>query len=147
MELQKLTVSIVNLKPSIENIMENQEKLKEIAARVLEKANYQSDDNVESDEHGSVIAVIMVISVMLTLIRIIQECNKDKDKMFYANRVRNFSVRRGWFTKMKIKRVLRRELKPEDYKKNSASLVNAILDEAATMKEEDLIALLEASNV
>lgn len=128
-------------------MMENQEKLKEIASRILEKANYESDDNVESDEHGSVIAVIMVISTMLTLIRIIQECNKNKDKMFYANRIRDFSVRRGWFTKMKIKRVLRRELKPEDYKKNAASLVNAILDEAATIKEEDLITLLESANV
>ena len=127
--------------------MENQEKLKEIAARILEKANYESDDSVESDEHGSVIAVIMIISTMLTLIRIIQECNKNKDKMFYANRIRDFSVRRGWFTKMKIKRVLRRELKPEDYKKHAASLVNAILDEAATIKEEDLITLLESANV
>ena len=127
--------------------MENQEKLKEIAASILEKANYETDDNVENDEHGSVIAVIMIICVMLTLVRIIQECSKNKDKMFYADRIRSFSVRRGWFTKMKIKRVLRRELKPEDYKKNAASLVNAILDTAATMKEEDLIALLEASNV
>ena len=128
-------------------MMENQEKLKEIASRVLQKANYQSDDSVETDEHGSVIAVIMIISTMLTLIRIIQECNKNKDKQFYANRIRDFSVRRGWFTKMKIKRVLRRELAPEDYKKNAASLVNAILDEAATMKEEDLITLLESANV
>ena len=128
-------------------MMENQEKLKEIASRVLQKANYQSDDSVETDEHGSVIAVIMIISTMLTLITIIQECNKNKDKQFYANRIRDFSVRRGWFTKMKIKRVLRRELAPEDYKKNAASLVNAILDEAATMKEEDLITLLESANV
>lgn len=142
MVLRKLTVNIVSL-----NMMENQEKLKEIASRILEKANYQSDDNVETDEHGSVIAIIMVISTMLTLIRIIQECNRNKDKMFYANRVRDFSVRRGWFTKMKIKRVLRRELTPEDYKKNAASLVNAILDEAATIKEEDLITLLESANV
>lgn len=127
--------------------MENQEKLKEIASRVLQKANYQSDDSVETDEHGSVIAVIMIISTVLTLIRIIQECNKNKDKQFYANRIRDFGVRRGWFTKMKIKRVLRRELTPEDYKKNAASLVNAILDEAATMKEEDLITLLESANV
>lgn len=127
--------------------MENQEKLKKMAASILEKANYESDDSVENDEHGSVIAIIMIISVMLTLVRIIQECNKNKDNMFYADRIRAFSVRRGWFTKMKIKRVLRRELKPEDYKKNAASLVNAILDTAATMKEEDLITLLESTNV
>ena len=118
-----------------------------MAASILEKANYESDDSVENDEHGSVIAIIMIISVMLTLVRIIQECNKNKDNMFYADRIRAFSVRRGWFTKMKIKRVLRRELKPEDYKKNAASLVNAILDTAATMKEEDLITLLESTNV
>ena len=83
--------------------MENQEKLKAIATSILEKANYQSTDvSGDEDEHGSVIAVIMIISTLLTLIRIIQECNKNKDKMFYANRIRDISVRRGWYTKMRI---------------------------------------------
>ena len=109
--------------------MENQEKLKAIATSILEKANYHSTDvSSDEDEHGSVIAVIMIISTLLTLIRIVQECNKNKDKMFYANRIREISVRRGWYTKMRIKRILRRELTPEDYRKNAASLVNAILD-------------------
>ena len=48
---------------------------------------------------------------------------------------------------MRIKRILRRELKPEDYRKNAASLVNAILDEAAQIKEEDLITILDSANV
>ena len=126
--------------------MENQEKLKAIAESILEKANYESTD-VSGDEHGSVIAVIMIISTLLTLVRIIQECNKNKDKMFYANRIRDISVRRGWYTKMKIRKILRRELSPEDYRKNAASLVNAILDEAAQIKEEDLITILESANV
>lgn len=128
--------------------MENQEKLKAIATSILEKAKYQSTDvSGDEDEHGSVIAVIMIISTLLTLIRIIQECNKNKDKMFYANRIRDISVRRGWYTKMRIRKILRRELTPEDYRKNAASLVNAILDEAAQIKEEDLITILESANV
>ena len=128
--------------------MENQEKLKAIATSILEKANYRSTDvSGDEDEHGSVIAVIMIISTLLTLIRIVQECNKNKDKMFYANRIRDISVRRGWYTKMRIKRILRRELTPEDYRKNATSLVNAILDEAAQIKEEDLITILESANV
>ena len=128
--------------------MENQEKLKAIATSILEKANYHSTDvSGEDDEHGSVIAVIMIISTLLTLIRIVQECSKNKDRMFYANKIRDISVLRGWYTKMRIKRILRRELKPEDYRKNAASLVNAILDEAAQIKEEDLITILESANV
>ncbi len=67
--------------------------------------------------------------------------------MYYANRIRDMSVRRGLYTKMRIKRILRRELTPEDYRKNAASLVNAILDEAAQIKEEDLITILESANV
>ena len=77
MVLQKLTVNTVSL-----NMMENQEKLKEIASRILEKANYESDDSVESDEHGSVIAVIMVISTMLTLIRVFKSAIKIKIRCF-----------------------------------------------------------------
>ena len=128
--------------------MENQEKLKAIATSILEQANYHSNDvSGDEDEHGSVIAVIMIISTLLTLIRIVQECNKNKDKMFYANKIRDISVRRGWYTKMRIKRILRRELTPEDYRKNATSLVNAILDEAAQIKEEDLITILESANV
>jgi hypothetical protein len=126
--------------------MENQEKLKSIAESILEKAKYESTD-ISSDEHGSVIAVIMIISTLLTLVRIVQECNKKKDKMFYANRIRDIGVRRGWYTKMKIRKILRRELSPEDYRKNASSLVNAILDEAAQIKEEDLITILESANV
>ena len=77
--------------------MENQEKLKAIATSILEKANYHSTDvSGEDDEHGSVIAVIMIISTLLTLIRIVQECSKNKDRMFYANKIRDISVRRGW---------------------------------------------------
>ena len=64
-----------------------------------------------------------------------------------SNKIRDISVRRGWYTKMRIKRILRRELTPEDYRKNAASLVNAILDEAAQIKEEDLITILESANV
>lgn len=98
----------------------------------------------------------MIISVILTLIRILQECNKNKlnkdcslsDKCsLYGEQVKEYSVRRGWFTKMRIKKILRREMKPDDYNKYSLSIVNALLDNGETLTDEEIQTLVETANV
>jgi hypothetical protein len=129
----------------------NDKKLKVIAQRVLKKANLPEDENF-----GSVIAILMVISVILTLIRILQECNKNKlsgdctaqDKCnLYASEIKNYSIRRGWFTKMRIKKLLRKELNREQYQKYSLPLIAAILDVGENLNNEEVSCLLEAANV
>lgn len=130
--------------------MKNQ-KLKDIATSILKKANVPEEENF-----GSVIAVLMVISIILTLIRVLQECNKSKlsalstskDKYsFYGQEIKHYSVRRGWYTKMRIKKLLRRELTKEQYEKYSLYLINAILDAGENLKDDEIITLVEAANV
>jgi hypothetical protein len=127
------------------------EKLKQIASKILNRAGI-----AETDNFGSVIAVLMIISIILTLVRVLQECNKNKltnnctaqDKyQLYGGEIKEYSIRRGWFTKMRIKKLLRKELNKEQYEKHSLQLVNAILDIGADLKEDDIITLVEASNV
>jgi hypothetical protein len=129
----------------------NSEELKRIAKKVLNQAGVPEQENF-----GSVIAILMVISIILTLVRVLQECNKNKltgdytaqDKYnLYGAEMKEYSFRRGWFTKMRIKKLLRRELPREQYEKYSLKLVNAILDTGESLQDDEIVTLVEAANV
>lgn len=130
---------------------ENNEKLKAVAEDILKKANIP-----QTEEYGSVIAILMVISIILNAIRVIQECNKTKvselsnanDRFaIYGSDIRNFSKKRGWFTKMRLKKIIRRELDLEQYKQYGDKLLYAILDEGENLTDDKVITLVEAANV
>lgn len=132
--------------------MDNKEKLKNIALKVLVKSSLPKNNEHTFDPF----TILMIISVILTCIRILQECNKNKlskdcamsDKCsLYGQQVKEYSMRRGWFTKMRIKKILRREMKPDDYNKYSLSIVNSLLDHGETLTDEELQTLVEAANV
>jgi hypothetical protein len=129
----------------------NDTALKNIAKKILKQANIP-----ENEMFGSVIAILMIISIILTLVRVLQECNKNKlsgnyteeDKRnLYASEIKEYSIRRGWFTKMRIKKLLRRELNKEQYEKHSIPLMVAILDTGEKLHNEEVSCLLEAANV
>lgn len=126
------------------------QKLKLIAEKVL--SNAKLDNN---ERFGSVIAILMIISIILTAIRVLQECNKSKtgslckeDKYaLYGQEIKLFSSRRGWFTRMRIKKIIRNELNREDYIKYSIPLVEAILTTGESLTEDEVITLVEAAHV
>lgn len=129
----------------------NDNQLKEIASKVLQKAKVPQEE-----KFGSVIAILMIISIVLTLVRVLQECNKNKlsancsssDKYeLYGQEIKEYSLRRGWFTKMRIKKILRRELSKEQYEKYSLALVNALLDTGENLNNQEVLCLVEAANV
>jgi hypothetical protein len=126
-------------------------KLKAIGSKVLAKANISEDE-----KFGSIIAILMIISIILTVIRVLQECNKNKllatctaeDKYsLYGAEIKEYSMRRGWFTKMRIKKILRRELSPEQYNKYSLALTSALLDTGESLDNTEVSCLVEAANV
>lgn len=128
----------------------NTEKIKDIATAILNKTNISYNDNF-----GNPIAILMVISIILTCIRIIQECSKNKQHNFtqkeivddYNNQIIRLSRGRNWFTKLRLKRLIRKEMDYEQYKEYGTSLLNAILDYGEHLTEEDTITLMEAANV
>lgn len=132
--------------------MAENEKLKTIAIKVLEKSNVPKEDN-----YGfAVVTILMIISIILTCVRILQECNKtkirklstDQDKYaIYGEQLKTFSERRGWFTKMRIKKILRREMKKEDYEKYSFAILNALLNTGEVLTDDEIITLVEAAHV
>lgn len=132
--------------------MKNSEQLKSIAVKILEKSQIEKKDEYGFDP----ITILMIISVVLTCIRILQECNKNKlsadsssdDKYnLYQSEIKQYSMRRGWFSKMRIKKILRSQMKPDDYNKYSFSIINALFDTGETLSKEEIKTLMEAANV
>lgn len=132
--------------------MPNNEKLKAIAIKILEKSTIPKEDN-----YGfAVVTILMIISIALTCVRILQECNKSKlstqstaeeKYAIYGEQLKTFSERRGWFTKMRIKKILRREMTREDYNKYSLAILGALLDTGEVLTDDEVVTLVEAANV
>lgn len=131
--------------------MPDSNKLRAIALKVVNNANLNHDE-----KFGSVIAILMIISVVLTCIRILQECNKNKlpencsmsDKCaVYGEEIRTFSRQAGWFTRARIKRILRKELSKEDYNKYALPLVSSILHTGVNLTDDEIQTLVESSHV
>lgn len=130
--------------------MNDNQKLNRIAEKVINKMPNKSDDNF-----GFVITILMVISIILTVIRIIQECNKSKFQSFnqqekytfFGEQAKTLSLKRSWFTKMTIKKIIRKEMSRDNYKTYGYDLMNAILDTGANLTEDEVKTLVESSNV
>jgi hypothetical protein len=132
--------------------MADHDKLKAIAIKILEKSKVPKDE-----VYGfAIVTILMIISIILTCVRILQECNKNKlsanstaqDKCsIYGEQLHTFSERRGWFTKMRIKKILRREMNREDYEKYSLTILNALLDTGEVLTENEIQTLVENANV
>lgn len=127
----------------------SKKNLEPIARKVIDKSG------IPEDNYGSVVLVLMVISIIISAIRVIQECNKNKmialdnnqKYAMYGEQIKGLSSRRGWFTKMRLRKIIRRELKPEDYKLYHESVTTAILDVAENLTDDELYTVMEAANV
>jgi hypothetical protein len=132
--------------------MTDNEKLKNIAIKILEKSNVPKNDT-----YGfAIVTILMIISIILTCVRILQECNKNKltaqstaeeKYSMYSEQIKLFSSKRGWFTKMRIKKILRREMDKEDYEKYSFAILGALLDTGEVLTDDEVVTLVEAANV
>lgn len=132
--------------------MPDNEKLRGIAIKVLNKSTVEKDP-----VYGfAVVTILMIISIILTCIRILQECNKNENNKnctqlekcaLYGEQIKTYSIKRGWFTKMRLKKILRREMSHDDYVKYSISIISALLDTGETLTDDEITTLVEAANV
>lgn len=125
-------------------------KLEKIAGKILKQANIPEDQ-----KFGSIIAILMMISIILTIVRVIQECNKTKtEKMtsqektnIYAESIRTYGKKRGWFTRLRIKKILRQQLPKEDFHKYGIKLTEILMDNGENVTDDEALTLVEESNV
>jgi hypothetical protein len=125
-------------------------EVENIAHKVLKQSNIPDDQ-----KFGSIIAILMMVSIILTVIRVLQECNKNKthdmnckDKSsIYGEAIRTYSKKRGWFTRLRIKRVLKKQLSSEDYHKYGIKITESLMDVGENLTDDEVYSLVEASNV
>lgn len=133
------------------DIMNVDPKLEAIAMKVMDKMDLSN----KSDKYGNIIVVIMIIGIILTLVRIIQECNdqqfsqmnkEDKARRMHEQ-VTSICISRNFLNKWRLRRIIKERLSSEDYKLHGAKLREAILDTGSQLTEEESYTLVEAANV
>lgn len=126
-------------------------QLEAIAMKVMDKMDLSS----RKDKDGNIIVVIMIIGVILSLVRIIQECNnkrfgllnrEQKVKKMHEQ-IRSVSISRSLLNKWRLRKIIKEKLNPEDYKEYGAKLRDAILDTGVDLTEDESYTLMEAANV
>lgn len=122
-------------------------KINNIAQNILNKLN-------TNNQYGSVISILMIVSIILTSVRILQECKKNNQEftsinknLAYQKEVKLLSQKRGWWTKLRLKKIIRKELPYSVYKECANQLVDIMLNYGENITEEETQTLLEAANV
>lgn len=124
-------------------------RLENLAKKVLAKTDISQDGN-----YGSVMLILMVISIIISLIRVIQECQKNKlntmdlsgQKELMRSEISNISIRRTWLNQLRLNRIIKKHISKEDYTKYGSQLKNAILDYGPELNDEDVTALVNVIN-
>ena len=109
--------------------------INDLASEVLEetKKNLRED---KSENYGiDQLTIIIIIGILVNVIRVVQECRKDKDKnktkqIQYAHmttEVRSQATNCGWFAKRRIRKIIREKLTKEQYAKYGEALLQALL--------------------
>lgn len=128
-------------------------KVELLAEEIYNKTMSQID---KSELHGiDPLTIIIIIGIIVNIIRVIQECNKDKVlKLAKSERtellstdIKFRSFQHGWLTRLKLKRIVRKHLTKDQYKTYGEPILKSLLDVGKTVKEEQVSALLEYENV
>ena len=119
-------------------------EVENIGKKVLAETNIPEDE-----KFGSIIALLMVISICVTAIRVVQECNKrnqqcSENENIY-NDIKDFCNQRT-LAKWRLRREMRKAMSREQYKKYGGELESAILNVGNHISLSETNALLEAAN-
>lgn len=130
--------------------MKKNAALEKIAKKVLTNMQLPKDKDYGIDP----ITIIMVISVILTLIRIIQECRKNrklvKDKNEYASLmkrdIQDAILKDSWLNRLRLQRVIKQNLTKDQYKAYGKALQHSIMGTGINLTEDEIYTLMEAAN-
>ena len=129
--------------------------INDLASEVLEetKKNLREDN---SENYGiDPLTIIIIIGILVNVIRVVQECRKDKDKnktkqiqyTYMTTEVRSQATNCGWFAKRRIRKIIKEKLTPEQYKKYGEALLQALLVIGLKATDEQVCSLMEYQNV
>lgn len=127
-------------------------KLNQIAQKILDGVNMENNP-----QYGFIdpLTIILIISVTLTLIRVIQECRKNrlfiKDKNTRANilqkDIQDIALKDSWLNRLRLQRIIRKNLTKDQYKAYGADLQRSLMEVGVNLTEDEAYTLMEAANV
>lgn len=126
-------------------------ELEKIANKVIQKMNLTTKQN----EYQSVILVVMIVGIILSLIRVIQECENKKIKLLHNKKdqaqvmqkaVRSICLKRNLLNQWRLKKIIKQKLSPEEYKNLGDKLKTAIMDVGVDLTDDESLTLMEAAN-
>lgn len=123
--------------------------LEKIAKKVLNKLP-KKEDNYGIDP----LTLIIVIGVMLSLIRVVQECRKKrtllKDKHERATLlkkdIQDVVLKDSWLNNLRLNRILKQHLSKGQYNLYGKELKNSIMEVGVNLTEDETYTLMEALN-
>lgn len=131
--------------------MKKNTKLEKIAQKVLVGMDVENNP-----KYGFVdpITIILIISITLTLIRVIQECRKNrsliKDKRAQASvlqkDIQDISLRDTWINRLRLQRIIKQKLTKDQYKVYGLDLQRSLMTVGVNLTEEEAVTLMEAAN-
>lgn len=144
-----------NKKPSRNHTEDKpkEDKVELLAQEVYDKTMAQID---KSELYGiDPLTIIILIGIMVNVIRVIQECNKDKTSklasgekaVLLSTDIKFRAFQHGWFTRLRLKRIIKKHLTKDQNNKYGEAILKSLLDVGKTVKEEQVSALLEYENV
>jgi hypothetical protein len=130
--------------------MSNNIALEKIAKKVLNNMELPKEKNYGIDP----ITIIIVISVILSLIRVIQECRKNrqlvKDKNEYLSLmkrdIQEVILKDSWLNRLRLQKIIKKNLTKDQYKAYGKALQHSIMGTGINLTEDEIYTLMEASN-
>lgn len=130
-------------------IMNSIDVKKFVAEKVLSKTSIEPDQ-----KFGSIVALLMVISICITAIRVVQECEKKRTKDFscadrctyFTEKFKYLGLKRSWFSLLRLKKIIRQHMDIEDYREYKNELAEAILDTCITLTDKETHVFMEAAD-
>jgi hypothetical protein len=130
--------------------MKKNTKLEKIAKKVLSNIDQKQEDNYGIDP----LTLILIIGVLLSLIRVIQECRKKRTLLKNKNElagvikrdIQELVLKDSWFNNLRLKRILKQHLTKDQYRVYGSVLQNNIMEVGVNLTEEEICTLMEAAN-
>jgi hypothetical protein len=135
--------------------MSNNEKLEQIAIKVMNKMNIDNNSQgIYKKNSQSIILILMIVGIILSLVRIIQECNKkkllglnrDKQNKVMQQAIGDICIKKNMINQWRLNRIIKQKLSPEDYKAYGAELKKSIMETGPELTEEEITTLVEESS-
>lgn len=124
--------------------------LEKIGKKVIANMKLEKDKEYGIDP----ITIIIVIGVILSLIRVIQECRKNrkllKDKVESAalmkKDIQEIVLKDSWLNRLRLQRIIRHNISKDQYKAYGKSLQNSIMETGINLTEDEVCTLMDEVN-